>query len=385
MQTRFDYIILGGGCAGLSLVKEMISDPYFKTKRIVIIEKESKTENDRTWCWWEKGNSAWDDFLTKKWDITIVKSETEELEYNIKPFSYKMLRSDHFYAEINRLIQFNPRIQRIKASVEKVEDKGKEVEVITSEGSFYAKHVFNSIFSLEELQKKDSTLLYQHFGGWFVRFKNPVLNDQKVTFMDFSVDQNNQTCFMYILPTTSKEALFELTYFSPFIPLKKHYEKRIEAYLSRHYPDQEYSIEEKEFGVIPMSAVDLKQVISPRITNIGTAGGATKPSTGYTFYFIQQQVKSICHALRKEVAIPKRFIPFRFRLYDALFLNVLYFNNALGSKVFMNLFKTNNILIVLSFLAHRSTFKQELGIIIKSPAILFLRSMLRPSFWSKLK
>lgn len=385
MISKFDYIILGGGCAGLSLVKEMLSDPFFKSKRIAIIEKEIKNENDRTWCWWEKGNSPWDEFLTKKWETAIVKTPQNILEYNIQPFAYKMLRSDRFYEEINREIGFNPRIKKIQATVEDVLDKGNYVQVNTNEGVFYADHVFNSIFSIEDLKKKDSTLLYQHFGGWFVRFKNPILNDQKVTLMDFSVDQNNQTCFMYILPTTSQEALFEMTYFSPFIPIKKHYEKRVEAYLLAHFPNEEYIIEEKEFGVIPMSAVDLKQVISPRVTHIGTAGGATKPSTGYTFYFIQQQVKLICHALRKEIEIPKRFIPFRFRLYDALFLNVLYFNNAIGSKIFINLFKSNNITTVLSFLAHRSTLKQELGIILKSPALLFLKSMLRPSFWIKLK
>jgi len=55
LNKVYDYIIAGGGCAGLSLVMRMLKEPQLSTKKILIIDKDSKQLNDRTWCYWEKG------------------------------------------------------------------------------------------------------------------------------------------------------------------------------------------------------------------------------------------------------------------------------------------------------------------------------------------
>ena len=55
-KPDYDYIILGRGCAGLSLIMHILSSSHLSNKRILLIEKEVKNKNDRTWCFWEKGN-----------------------------------------------------------------------------------------------------------------------------------------------------------------------------------------------------------------------------------------------------------------------------------------------------------------------------------------
>lgn len=42
--NEFDYIICGGGASGLLLLKELLTDPYFESCRIALIEKEEKIQ-----------------------------------------------------------------------------------------------------------------------------------------------------------------------------------------------------------------------------------------------------------------------------------------------------------------------------------------------------
>ena len=50
----YDYIIAGSGCAGLSLLYRMLLEPELSNKEILIIDRETKSKDDRTWCFWEK-------------------------------------------------------------------------------------------------------------------------------------------------------------------------------------------------------------------------------------------------------------------------------------------------------------------------------------------
>ena len=47
----YDYAILGGGAAGLSLALALVRSPL-KAGSILIVEKDAKNTNDRTWCFW---------------------------------------------------------------------------------------------------------------------------------------------------------------------------------------------------------------------------------------------------------------------------------------------------------------------------------------------
>lgn len=62
---NYHYIIIGAGAAGLNLALAMNEDAFFKDKKILILDKDKKTENDRTWSFWEKGNGKWDHIVSK--------------------------------------------------------------------------------------------------------------------------------------------------------------------------------------------------------------------------------------------------------------------------------------------------------------------------------
>ncbi|MFK7809417.1 MAG: lycopene cyclase family protein, partial [Saprospiraceae bacterium] len=54
--NTYDYAIIGAGCAGIHLALAMMKDSFFADKQILVLEKEAKNTNDRTWCFWEEGD-----------------------------------------------------------------------------------------------------------------------------------------------------------------------------------------------------------------------------------------------------------------------------------------------------------------------------------------
>src|SRR5687767_5601172 len=96
-SDQYDFIIRGAGCAGLSLVMRMIHSGKFAQKKILLIDKEPKTKNDRTWCFWEEGKGFFEDIVYKRWGSMGFRSDDYNADFNITPYQYKMIRGIDFY------------------------------------------------------------------------------------------------------------------------------------------------------------------------------------------------------------------------------------------------------------------------------------------------
>ena len=68
MRKSFDYIICGAGASGLLLANAMIEDKFFRDKKILLIEKDKKSINDRTWGLWDNKTNVLDSILHKSWN-----------------------------------------------------------------------------------------------------------------------------------------------------------------------------------------------------------------------------------------------------------------------------------------------------------------------------
>ena len=110
--------------------------------------------------------------------------------------------------------------------------------------------------------------MQQHFIGWFIKSKEEVFTEDCPTFMDFSVEQKGNTRFMYVLPTSTNEALIEYTLFSKDLLSNSAYETEIENYI-KSLGISEYEIIEKEQGNIPMTCFPFWKNNSKNIINIG--------------------------------------------------------------------------------------------------------------------
>jgi lycopene beta-cyclase len=376
---RYDFIFAGTGCAALSIVLRMIKSGKFSDKKILLIDKEPKTKNDRTWCFWEKENGFFEEIVYKKWNKLSFFSDEFSDTMDISPYEYKMIRGIDLYNYCFAEIAKNKNIDILYGNVTSILcDRGvSSIKINNITHRFEHAIVFNSFpkpDNTESVNSNKEINLLQHFKGWIIETPYSVFDPGSALFMDFRVKQDRGTTFAYVLPFSKTMALVEYTLFTREILKVEEYESELKNYLKNFLKIEDYKIIEEEFGVIPMTTRQF-DFYSGHIYFIGTAGGQTKASSGYTFQFIQKQSESIVHHLirNKDLSkIPR--IPRRFLFYDKVLLDVLYNKRVTGKDIFTSLFKKNKPQQVLNFLDNETSLMKELKIISTLPTLPFLKS-----------
>ena len=338
-MTQSSYIILGAGASGLMLAYRMSQDRNFDDKSILIIDQVKDKGNDRTWCYWEEGEGEWDDLLSKKWYKVFFGSEDFTNTLDISPYTYKMIRSQKFYHKLWRSIEQKSNFIFVEDSVKKYSEVENGIKVVTNKSTYFGLKLLNSIPDKTVYEKQQKyPVLKQHFVGWFIKTKTDCFDDSMATFMDFNIPQNGNTRFMYVLPIDKKTALFEYTLFSKDLLENSEYEDAIKDYL-KEKKVTDFEILEKENGSIPMTSFKFQELNSKSILNIGTAGGWTKASTGYTFYNTSKKTKDLVAFFKNEDDLSLFAKRTKFWFYDLLLLDVLANNNDKGSALFASIFK----------------------------------------------
>ncbi|WP_035108268.1 lycopene cyclase family protein [Flavobacterium denitrificans] len=378
---HFDYIFTGTGLASLMTVYKMVLSGKFSDKSILLLDKDAKKTNDRTWCFWEKEESIWNSIISKKWDLALFANENFKRDLDLKPYSYNKINGLDFYNFVFETISNQSNITFLNEKVTDINELETHVFVGTEENRYTCDYLFNSIYTkaFAEGQTK-YPVLQQHFVGWFVKTEKEVFNPEKVTFMDFSVEQKGNTRFMYVLPISKIEALVEYTLFSEKLLQKEEYENEIQIYLEKLGVNQ-FEIIEKEQGSIPMTCYPFWKKNTKRVLSIGTAGGWTKASTGYTFKNSDKKSTKLVEFLQNENLKMKDFHKKnRFWFYDLLLLDILYRNNELGSSIFSSLFKKGNTKLIFKFLDEETNLFEDLRVIMKCPKVLFIKALFRVVF-----
>ena len=376
-MQNYDYIITGSGASGLMLAYRMAKDSFFDNASILIIDKEKKTSNDRTWCFWENDKGEWDDLVHKSWNKILFDSHSYKKSIPLQSYTYKMIRSAKFYEKLWNFIESKNNISFIKANVTSILDTAEGALVETSTGQYRAVKLLNSIdLDQKYTRQEEYPVLLQHFTGWFIETKKNVFDDSVATFMDFTVDQKMNTRFMYVLPVSANKALFEYTLFSKDILTKEEYERELQKYLELN-SISEYTIIEKEKGIIPMTSFKFWQDNSKNILNIGTVGGWTKASTGYTFKNTSKKTIQLIAFLKTENDFTNFRKKTRFWFYDLLMLDVLANHNHLGSNLFSKLFQRNSLKNVFRFLDEETSFIEDLRIMLSMPPLRFIIALFR--------
>ncbi|MBT8281638.1 MAG: lycopene cyclase [Muriicola sp.] len=383
-MTEYDFIIIGAGAAGLMLADGLGKDPAFRDKSILLLDKDDKTRNDRTWCIWEEGIGPFDSLIHKEWKQIYFGGKKYKKSLKIAPYSYKMIRGVDFYSHFKDRLGSYSNISFVQANVSDLKEHSEgRVVVNTSVGDYSTVQVFNSWFSYGNISSNAKyPILQQHFIGWFIQTSQPVFTPGQATFMDFSIAQKGNTRFMYVLPFSEKEALVEYTLFSPHLLEDKEYEEAIEEYMLSEFNCSDYSILEKEKGSIPMTCYDFSQHNSKSIFHIGTAGGWSKPSTGYTFNNTAKKTEQLIEFLKTGNSLEKFQKKNRFWYYDLLLLNILYRNNELGHSIFESLFKKRRPQLIFKFLDEETTWYEDIYIMMAPNPIPFIKSLIRHLSWA---
>ena len=373
-MKHYHYIFTGTGLSALMTVYEMVLSGKFNDKTILLIDSDSKKNNDRTWCFWDDSN-LFDEIISMKWNTALFADNKSQIELNLEPYQYKMIKGLDFYKLIFETISNHENIHFVNQKVLDFQELGNHCMVKTETESFTCNKIFNSIFKPEIVKSQSKyPFLHQHFIGWFIKSNQSVFNPDCATFMDFSVEQKGNTRFMYVLPTSETEALIEYTLFSKDLLSTSEYEIEIQNYIQK-LGITNYEIIEKEQGNIPMTSYKFWKYNTKNVLNIGSAGGWTKASTGFTFKNTTKKSEALVQFLKSESDFRKFHKQGRFWFYDLLFLDVLNRRNDLGSTVFSSLFKKGNPIVIFKFLDEETSLSEDLQIIWKCPKGLFIRAL----------
>lgn len=364
MDVHYDYLIAGAGAAGLSLAYHL-NHAGLGDKRILLIDKAPKNENDRTWCFWEAGDGPFEQIVFRQWDHVAFHGNRFSQVLELAPYRYKMIRGIDFYAFMAGWLKSQPNITQVFGEVSGVEDTGNGVAVQVDGRRFEGAWAFNSIqFEKPALQPDKYHYLLQHFLGWVIQTPEAKFDPRQATLMDFRIPQAGETRFVYVLPFDPHTALVEFTVFSGKLLERDEYKRELENYIRDQLQITHYESLHEEFGIIPMTDAPFPVQAGARVVNIGTAGGRTKPSTGYTFRRIQRHSQQIAQAL-KDTGAPFFNTPLsnkRFELFDSALLNVLDKGRDAGKQVFTDLFSRNPPQRVFKFLDEDTSITEELKV-----------------------
>jgi lycopene beta-cyclase len=355
-MKEFDYIIIGGGCAGLSLAYELEIHKKLIDKTLAIIEPREEYKKDKTWSFWKVTPHNFDDCVKKNWDNFSINipNKTNHQECNMYP--YQSVDSGLFYNKINSKLKANKNITFFKDHNE-----------VNYKNSF----IFNSVPSI----KKDSHNLWQHFCGVEIETQNDFFDDRIFNLMDFDCEQRESVHFFYTLPYSKNKALIETTWLSKINDdSQKDYDNQIKDYVENKLNLKNYKITYKEVGAIPLFYPSYTKERNKM--NIGTAGGMTRLSTGYTFLNIQEHSKYICKNIDNIAKTKIYEINKKYQILDNIFLRVLDEHPKKMPNIFFKMFK-GSPKTVIKFLSNKSNILEDLSIILKMPKWVFIKALFR--------
>ena len=369
-RDQFRHIILGAGCAGLSLAWYLLEAGV--TEPILLLDQRQEYTNDRTWCYWGVEPTPFDDlaeFSWKAWEV--ISDQHQRANHQSTRYPYLFLRSGQFYRRVQDRIKDAPNVTlRLGQQVQGFEEVGGKVVVHTAEGSYTGHQLFNSVgmpSSSVPRERKEQPWL-QHFRGTWIRANHPVFDATRVTLMDHRVSQKDGPHFMYVLPFSSTEALVENTYLFPTKVSPSRHHSEIADYLEYTYQlkSDDYEVLEEEAGAIPMGKNKTPKPHSERIQAIGVAGGAVRPSTGYAFMRIQRQCRQIAARVASGQRMTEktlRFSPRKYDLFDEIMLRALSLSPHLAHTFFTTLFQHAATDSVVRFLCERSSLMDDAKIV----------------------
>lgn len=386
LDYQYDYIIAGAGAAGLSLAWKMLTSPLSE-KKVLVIDADLSPKNDKTWCFWDRESPPHSDIIFRSWNKAEVRRFEEIINQQLNVYNYHCLKSIDFQNKILNALSSHPNCQLLENGITHFTSDANKAIVHTQNGhSFKADFIFQSCFDpRRKINDRPCYPLIQHFLGWEITANKPVFNDGTFILMDFDQTFEDGIAFIYLLPWSKTSALVEYTIFSEGPASKEFYEEKISLYLNHRFNLKpiDYAIERKEFGKIPMEDRPHIPWYKPNVLNLGTVGGVTKPSTGYTFRRIQNQTESIVqNLLRKGLPQPQPPSQKRYRAYDLWLLQIIHQHPKDAQRVFNHLFKNNSLDDILRFLAEESTLIQDLKIMGSVPFYPFMRAIAQS--WNRL-
>tara|TARA_Y100000768_G_scaffold265188_1_gene202478 strand:- start:2247 stop:3314 length:1068 start_codon:yes stop_codon:yes gene_type:complete len=354
IKNKYDYIILGGGCAGLSLAYHLNTYSKLNSKTLCIVEKRDTYKRDKTWSFWDLGYNPFEDCVTNSWKSFKVINKTASTTVCSEKFPYVSIDSSLFYKKILNDLSSNKNISFKKSPSSVDLDHG---------------IVFNSFPNTFS-----GNIYYQHFYGIEIETSYNVFDTSQFTLMDFQ-ETSEGVHFFYTLPFNERKALIETTWISKnYNHTTERYHSELKSYINDSLNIKHYTTSFTEKGVLPLAHSRSKS--KKNEIYIGTSANLLRKSTGYTFLNIQEHSKFITQNLDNILNLSNFKLKNKYSFYDKILFRVIQKHPERMPHIFNSLF-SKNINSVIRFLSSQSTFINDFLAILNLPKKHFIQALFK--------
>ena len=376
MSEAFDLVILGGGCAGLSLSMALAAQGRLCPSTLVI---EARTEytNDRTWCYWADRSALVPCQAQHRWQTMRVAHAGQSVLLDCGSTPYQMVAAQDFYAAAQALIdQQSNMALRLGTSVVGEPSRSDAVwNIRTSSGNVTARSVVDT--RPAQLPRRDGATLWQSFYGQEIECSAAVFDPSSLDLMNFLTPNASDVSFVYVLPVTATRALIEVTVFGATPLAPRELSARLDAAVAQRVVNAAFTLLRSEHGILPMGLTDSTRSAHSSCARVGVMAGGARPSTGYAFQRIQRWAGECAQALVScGQPVGHRPDPLPLRVMDQIFLDVLRADPSRGGAIFFSLFSRAHPARVIRFLSGTAGVIDSLAVVAAMPVLPFVRAAL---------
>ncbi len=386
MKESYDYIFVGNGASSSLLIHALHKRNLLHCKSVLILDGDLKNKNDRTFCFWaSEKDQIVEDFghiIQKSWNKMEL---FEGYSVSLEPLQYHFISGMDLYVSTKKIVdQYS--ITRLSENADIVASNKQGKYVIANGVRYTAHHIFDSRPPKYFEPKEHQTFMLQSFIGWFIQTELPIQHKGVMHWMDFEIDQQGCTQFMYVLPMSDHEVLVEMTRFGTDVLQDDAAFPILHDYIQSRFG--EYEIKETEMAAIPMTNCQMAHSERVGVTTLGARAGMLNPTTGYAFKNMYQHANEIAQTIAQhqdnlKLSFKSRshvFRKTRFDFYDALLLIALTRWPQMGKSIFTSLLSKISLSVVLRFLDQETSWKEEVKIFYHLPWTPFLKAL---HVWSK--
>ncbi len=378
----FEYLIIGGGCAGLSLTNKLSSSKNFKNKLLIIEEREVYTD-DKSWCFWQTTQHDLYHLVKKEWSKwSFSLDDTLTQTHNSHYYSYQYIRSIDFYNYSLKNISLSINISlKLNTKVLAINKDNNIFYVKTNEKTFKVKYIVDTRPSKKNFS--NYPLLHQCFLGREVEIKNyDYFNEGSVHLMSNMRTDRHGMIFNYILPITKRRGLIETTRFSK-VPVSKEILYNDLNELFKYLNIKNYTIFREEYGSLPMGFLKKKKesLDENSYFQAGISSGLLRASSGYGFLRIQEWSRNCSNNIINGLGPISNIKESKtHKVLDKVFLEVIYENIKIAPTLFMAIGKKCSSKRFVDFMNGKSTLFGILQIVLCLPSNIFLIHIFKKLF-----
>ena len=375
--VRYDLVILGGGCAGLSLAIRLAALGN-QCPRTLVIEKRETYSNDRTWCFWGESSGPVKHLVQHKWKRITLRDGDRIVEVDCSTMPYQMISAEAFYGEALRVITESERIDLVMGvtmSALPLKNDG-EWQIATDQGQFSGAKVVDT--RPVPLPNAGAAVLWQSFYGCEIEADCDIFDAGCAELMGFTPGPQDRVNLNYVLPLSSRRALVEATVFGVDPLGREQLEDALKDALNRQTRGAGYKMLRTESGILPMGGARPGQASAATYIKAGLSAGAGRASTGYAFQRIQRWADQCAAGLGGGgLPLDHPADPSLLRALDYLFVSVLRSCPQTAPSLFMGLFERTKTSRMIRFLSDAGTLSDYVAVAAALPAWLFIREIPR--------